>query len=317
MVTTLVSGPSIEPITTTEAKEQLRLTSYTLSEELATVQSIAPGSHDVAASYSLIGSSVDVLGYNTLVLLEAGACGASGTVDVKIQESDSGSTWTDWSGGAFTQVTEANDNAQQEIEYTGEKQYVRVVATVATAACSFGVTVIKQSPYSQEDSLIGTYITTARRYIENYLRRKLISQTWKYFLQAWPSKDNFMLPYGSLQSVASITYKDSDGNSSTFGSSYYIVDTDSDPGKIVLAYGESWPTISALYPINPITIQFTCGYGDNRSDVPQDIRDSIKMLVGWMYEQRESSILGGTNMYQVIDNPIFDSLLGSYRIWSF
>ena len=203
------------------------------------------------------------------------------------------------------------------MEYTGSKQYVRVVATVTTAACSFGVTIIKQAPYSQEDSLIGTYITTARRYIENYLRRKLISQTWKYFLQEWPEIDCFKLPYGNLQSVASISYKDYEGTISTFGSSYYIVDTDSNPGKIVLAYNANWPTTTSLYPINPITVQFTCGFGDDRSDVPQEIRDAIKMLVGWLYEQRESSILGGTNMSQVIDNPIFDALLGSYRLWSF
>jgi len=62
-----------------------------------------------------------------------------------------------------------------------------------------------------------------------------------------------------LQSVTSVKYTDSDGDQSTLSTDDYIVDNDSEPGRIVLGYGTVWPT-ATLYPSNPIEIQFLCGY---------------------------------------------------------
>ena len=120
MALKLYTAPTTEPLSLAEVRAHLRIDSQSLADDLTSTQSIAPGSHDVAASYSLVGTAVDVLGYSVLVLLESGTNGTSGTVDVKLQESDDNTTWQDFT--TFTTVTAANDNAIQEKDYTGGKQ---------------------------------------------------------------------------------------------------------------------------------------------------------------------------------------------------
>jgi uncharacterized phiE125 gp8 family phage protein len=109
------------------------------------------------------------------------------------------------------------------------------------------------------DVFIRSLIRAATGKAEQFLHRRLVSQTWKLYLDGWPAGDSFELPFGRLQSVTSIKYTDSDGDESTFSSDDYIVDTQSEPGAVKLGYQESWPT-ATLYPNNPIKIEFVCGF---------------------------------------------------------
>jgi len=109
-------------------------------------QTIPYASHAIAPSYSLQGSAINVSGYSATVILTAGTCGSGGSVDVKLQDSYDGSTWTDVSPcGSFLRVTEANDNTTDRKNYTGVKPYLRAVATVSGATCQFGVTVVRNT----------------------------------------------------------------------------------------------------------------------------------------------------------------------------
>ena len=134
-----------------------------LADNLTTYQSILPGSHAVANNYTThAGTGVSVAGKTAIANLNAGTVGASGTVDAKIQESDDNVTYTDWTGGAFTQVTSANDNAIQEKAYTGTKDYTRVVATVLVAACEFGADILVYDADTTEDDLLPSLVQAAR-----------------------------------------------------------------------------------------------------------------------------------------------------------
>jgi len=119
----------------------------------------------------------------------------------------------------------------------------------------------KQCEIDDDDTAHDTYvkplIMAATGQAEQYLHRRLVSQTWKLYLDGWPA--SIILPFGRLQSVTSIKYTDSDGDESTFTADDYIVDTNSEPGLIELGYQKTWPT-DTLYPSNPIKIEFVCGY---------------------------------------------------------
>ena len=145
--------------------------------------------------------------------------------------------------------------------------------------------------HSDDDTYIDTLIATAREYCERFTWRKLISQTWKMFLTDWPDGDVIQIPFGELQSVTHLKYKDTDGDQTTWGAANYIVDTDSALGRIVLAYSITWPT-TELYPSNPIEIQFVCGYGDAGSDLPAPLIQAMKILIADYYENRENSVVG-------------------------
>lgn len=281
----LITAPAIEPVTLAELKLFLRLDSGSFADNVDESQSLKPDNYAVADNYTThVGTGIDVLGYEALVVLNSGTNGASGTVDCKIQESDDDSAYTDWTGGAFTQVTEANDNAVQEKAYTGTKQYIRTVAKVLVAACDFGTTVIRRTVTSVEDDLLEELITTARQDVENDSRRALITQTWDFYLDAFPSEDYIKLPLGNLQDISYVKYTDSDGDQTTMtvDTDYYVEKNGDQCGRVVLPYGVSWPSFTA-YPTKAILIRYVCGYGDAASDVPSTAKMAIKRRCASLY----------------------------------
>jgi len=163
------------------------------------------------------------------------------------------------------------------------------------------------------DDYINSIIPAAVEAAEKFMRRRLITQTWYAYLNEFPDGDRIVLPFGQLQSVTSVKYRDTDEAESTFSSSYYIVNTDTDPGQIVLGYSESWPT-DTLSPSSPITIEFVCGYGDAASDVPDEIIRAIKVKIEEMFEQRADMHVGaGVN--SILNLQTFARDLWGYRLY--
>lgn len=315
MLTVLKTAPTVEPVSLQDQKEHLLLDSGSFDDNIDPQQSIVPASHGVVVGYTNVGTGIDVLGYSATVILSSGTNEATGTADVKIQDSDDNITFADWTGGAFTQVTTANDNAIQKIEYTGSRQYIRVVAQILSAACAFGVEITKYSSDITQDSILSMLITAARERAETITQRKFITQTWNGYLLSFSSEEDFFeIPFGKLQSVTTLKYTDSDGTETTMTvTTAYLVDSSSEPGRIVLPYGVSWPSF-VPYPITPIDLEFVCGYGDAASDVPAGIKTAIKMMVEDTFNSRDAKheLLSGGD---VIANKTVMDLLWPYRLW--
>ena len=160
-----------------------------------------------------------------------------------------------------------------------------------------------------QDDYLETLIQAATKNAEMICKRRLITQTWYYYLEQWPCENYITIPFGQLQSVTSIKYKETDASESTWTASEYIVETTSDPGRVVLDYGESYPG-EALYPSNPITIEYVCGYGTS-SSVPAGIKHAMKVMMSDTFENRESEITG---MSAVTSLPTIRNLLRPYII---
>lgn len=176
--------------------------------------------------------------------------------------------------------------------------------TTAEAKSHMRVTV------SDDDTYIAGLITAAREHIENtLLNRALITQTREAYFDNWPSE--FILPFPTLQTVTSIKYKNELGVETTVTATDYIADIERIPGRIVLAYNKSWPS-STLYPVNPITVRYVCGYGLAATTVPEPIRQAMKILVAHLYEAREMYIVGST----IAEVPVsVMALLASYKAY--
>ena len=420
MKAVLYSAPATEPVSLEELKLHLRVDSGSLVDNLDEIQSIAPGLKSFADDWTTnAGIAVEVLGYGALVSFAAGVSGTGGTVEVKIQESDDGITFADWTLGVFTQVTtdgmltsaalgigttlanvangmftyfiagvpyskpadaagtapgndvipvgkygavafdigadnvidvieapgngagtyttaalaiaglpavaaghvrmgivtatksdgaftfgttalnavnstmtytqatlKANYNTTYEKAYTGTKRYIRTVAKVLAANCSFGTTIIRMAPTSAEDDLLEAIITASREAVEDITRRALITQTWDLFLDGWPEGDSIKLPFGNLQSVTHVKYTDCDGVEKTLAENVdYVVETNGDQcGRVVLPYDGSWPS-DTLYTSNPIVIRFVVGW-TTAALVPSKIKTAIKLLAADLHANR-------------------------------
>lgn len=309
----LKTAATLEPVTMDQVKMQLNLDTGTLADNLTAYQSMPLASHAIADNYTThAGAGVSVIGKEAIVNLISGTNGAGGTNDTKIQESDDNAAFTDWTGGAFTQVTTLNDNATQEKEYTGTKAYIRTVSKVLVAACVFGTEIIVNEATAADEDLLTGLITTAREHVEDITRRALITQTWDYYLDAFPAGNAIIIPLGNLQTAdLTVKYTDSDGTETTMTlTTDYLIETNGDMyGRIVLPYGESWPSFTP-YPSNPIEIEFVCGW-TTQALVPYRIKAAILMLIAKLYESRGEDVIGQS----VYEDKTVMSLLASLRMW--
>jgi uncharacterized phiE125 gp8 family phage protein len=164
--------------------------------------------------------------------------------------------------------------------------------------------------FNTDDIYIETLINAVIDHAEDITGRRLITQSWYYYLMDWPDGDYIDMPFGKLQSVTAIKYKDVDAVETTWSSAEYIVEITSDPGRIWLEDGYTWPSTN-LYPSNPIEIDFTCGYGTDGDDIPGSIIQALRILVADLYENRESYVFNATPKKLEIAN----SFLEQKKLW--
>ena len=169
-----------------------------------------------------------------------------------------------------------------------------------------------------EDSLISAYVSAATSWVEQYLRRALISQTWTVYLDEFPGEgEAIVVPLSPLVSVSAFEFKDPDSGAWTAvsGSTYSVeVPGGENPGRgrILPAYGETWSAARG----EPNSVRYTAavGYGASGSAVPEPIRTAIRQLVGTAYANRESVVTGtiATKIPQTVE-----FLLSPYRLFEF
>ena len=163
-----------------------------------------------------------------------------------------------------------------------------------------------------DDTYIGTLITVARQNVESHLRRARISKSWEVVLDAFPA-GVIRLPKPPLTSVTSIKYTDDEGNESTYSSANYVVDSDTEPGRVVLKSGATWPAVT-LAAANGVRVRYVAGYGAAGSNVPQAIRQAILLVIGSLYENREDVLVAQGVSIGVLPFGVV-ALLAPYRIY--
>ena len=159
--------------------------------------------------------------------------------------------------------------AIEPVTITEVKLHLRLATSAALAAA-----------YTTEDDLLGALIEAARSAAEDFTRRALITQTWKAYLDSWPSV--IRLPFPPFQSITSIVVE---------GVAFTNF-TESLEGIVKPASGSTWPILSASPGADPIVITWVAGYGDAAADVPAQIRQAVLLLIGHWYNNREATLIG-------------------------
>lgn len=160
-----------------------------------------------------------------------------------------------------------------------------------------------------DNDLITGLITSAREQAEHRTGRCLIEQTHVLTLNAFPTYSLDLI--GSpLISVVSVKYIDGNGTLQTLPAPDYQVIDDELVGRIIPAYGLSWP--SARLQPGSVQVEYKVGYGAAAADVPVSIKSWMKMAVATLYANRESVVTG---TIAELPRDYMDGLLDPYRIY--
>lgn len=173
---------------------------------------------------------------------------------------------------------------------------------------------------ADEDALLSTIISAARGAAEHALGRRLISQVWYAFFDAWNEFEwrnagayagpaLVLRGLSPVSAIAGITYLDQTGATIALPSTEYalMAGGDGQSAFVVQAFGKTWPTAQA-FP-EAIRVEAACGYGADEVSIPAGIRAWMLLLIGAMYEFREADAARA-----IARVPFADSLLDPFRI---
>lgn len=186
---------------------------------------------------------------------------------------------------------------------------------------------------SDFDDLLNALIVGSRSWVENYLRRSLITQTWHAYFDEFPANDRafnvgpersaetyngyrrgtIYLPFPPLISVTSLKYVAIDGTLTTLvaNTDYQVETTTGAEARIIPAYNASWP--ATRLQMEAVQVIYTAGYGA-ASDVPQPIKQAMLLLIAAWFKNREAT----ADEFEALKKKVpfaVECLLDSYKVW--
>jgi uncharacterized phiE125 gp8 family phage protein len=169
---------------------------------------------------------------------------------------------------------------------------------------------------SDDDAYIGTLITAAREWCEQYLDRTLVNTQYVMRLDAFPHEIELPRPpmaTSGTTTAVTLTYTLGDDSTATLSATQYRVDRNSTPGVVRQLRAGSWP--ANLDDQNAVTVTWWAGYGASGTSVPAAIRHAIMMLVGFWYENRSTVLVGSISkqLEFAVESLLSSQKWGGYR----
>lgn len=161
---------------------------------------------------------------------------------------------------------------------------------------------IVDAGFTGDDDLISAYITAARQNAEQFCGMSFVHTTVTERLNYWPIRfQDLVLSWGNVASVTSIQYVDVNGDTQTWEASKYKVDTTSSRARIRPAFNETFPDIRD--ELGAITITYVSGFGATADDVPEAIKQAVRLMLTSFYENRVDSVFKMPTASQYLLNP--------------
>lgn len=146
-----------------------------------------------------------------------------------------------------------------------------------------------------DDAIITDHIKAATLMLEKRTHRAFVNQTRvcqadNFYDTRYIHCRRFYPPVSPLNSSGmTLSYLDGvSGAATTLPSSDYIVSTGDQPGFLAESYNATWPSV---YPQpNAVTLTYIAGHSTSAANVPQHIKQAIRMVVAHWYRNREAVI---------------------------
>jgi uncharacterized phiE125 gp8 family phage protein len=147
--------------------------------------------------------------------------------------------------------------------------------------------------HNDDDDTITALIAAARIYAEAQTRRALITQDWRLTRDAWPPTGRIIVRPGPLQSLQAARVHDGEGEPIELDTAGFFPDVVG--SELIFA---AW-TMPQPQRAAGIELDVTLGYGDAAVDVPEPLRQAVRLLVGHWYENRGLVAPGTTSALPV------------------
>lgn len=137
--------------------------------------------------------------------------------------------------------------------------------------------------HAADDDIIVALIAGSRIHVEAQARRALITQSWRLTRDVWPDSGFVaVLPVPLVTLDAARVYR-ADGTTQAIDTGAFTLDTAAAPARLGFTRG-ALPVPGRANA--GIEIDVTCGYGGDGDDVPEPLRQAIRLLVAHWYENR-------------------------------
>jgi len=179
--------------------------------------------------------------------------------------------------------------------------------------------------HGDDDDVIAALIAGARVHVEAQTRRALITQSWRLIRDAWPDdglpspkRSGFgfaqagrlsVLPVPLRALTAARVYR-FDGTTQALDTAAFVADVAAAPAVLSFAAG-ALPAPGRI--VAGIELDVEVGYGDTPAEVPENLRQAIRILVAHWYENR-GLIAAGAGV-AVLPQTVA-ALLAPYRVLS-
>lgn len=159
--------------------------------------------------------------------------------------------------------------------------------------------------HDSEDDFISGLVRAAREEVEQATGTALINQSWRLALDTWPDSRIVLLRRAPVRQILSVTVYGAEGEAEVLDPATYELDAVSHPARLFLSQKPA-----PQRAMNGIEIDFSAGFGEAGTDVPDLPKRAIMMLVAHWYEFR--TVFGPDN--QPVSFPEgYERLIAAYR----
>jgi len=133
----------------------------------------------------------------------------------------------------------------------------------------------------EEDALLSSLIATAREHLERETGLCLMAQSWRLYLDDWPADGIIRIGKSPVQVIQAVTVFDADGDAVHVSLEDHLLDGAGRPARLWLRH----PPVPGQ-PLNGIEIDFSAGYGEAGTDVPDTLKRAMLIHIGHMFAFR-------------------------------
>jgi uncharacterized phiE125 gp8 family phage protein len=141
--------------------------------------------------------------------------------------------------------------------------------------------------HNDDDDLLTALVAGARHLVESRTRRALITQNWRLVRDAWPADGRIDVVPAPLQSLDAVRVFDADGVALALDLQGFVVDR----AASRLAFAP-WSPAAPGRSTAGIELDITAGYGSAAIDVPEPLRQALRMLIAHWYDNRGLAAIG-------------------------